>query len=143
MIDSAEIARRPTLVVHDLAQARVALRAAREAGRAAALWSPPGAAAYWGAAYFAELAAQARAAEPGADAVFVLDCGAEAGAVMAALRCRVTALCFTGPEEARARLADMAVQAGAALLADRPPAVDLGHEDDPSAAARESLGARR
>jgi len=143
MISAAEIAARPALLVRDLAQARAALRVAREAGRAVAVWSPPGAAAYWGAGYFAALAEEATAAEPGADAAFVLDCGEDAGAAMAALRAGVRALCYTGGAEVRARLADMAAQVGAALLDARPEAADLGASDAPLEVARRVLDRSR
>lgn len=139
MITVEDIADRPALQVHDLAQARAVLRAARESGRPVAVWSPPGAAAYWGAAYFAALAEQAEAAEPRANAAFVLDCGAEAGFVMAALRAGLRALCYTGAEATREKLDQMAVANGAVLLAERPVAADLGTSADPLGAARSAL----
>lgn len=139
MITAPDIAARTAFVVHDLDQARAVLAAARETGRPVAAWSPPGAAAYWGAAYFAALADEAKASESGGDAVFVLDCGAEAGFVMAALRAGLRALYFGGDDDARLRLIEMAQRSGAALLDERPERVDLGAARDPAAAAREAL----
>ena len=72
--------------------------------------------------------------EPG-DAA--LDCGADAGAAMAALRSGWTRIAFSGPPPVRRKLADMARKAGAALV-DAPAAPDivLGLEDDAAARLR-------
>ena len=51
--------RRPAIVVHDLAQATAALRAAAAAGVPVTLWSAPGAAAYAGLGFLAAVFAKA------------------------------------------------------------------------------------
>ena len=62
-------------VVHDLAQAQAALRAAAETGTAVILDTPPHAVRAWGAPYFLALVAAARAAHPDAAFEAILDCG--------------------------------------------------------------------
>lgn len=105
------------------------LEAAVEAARNAsgdALWlvSPPGAAAFWGAAYLPALLAEVRAAVPGADVKGALDAADDAGYAQAAIRAGVEAVIFTGPADVARRLADIAGQAGAALWTARPDADD-------------------
>src|ERR1044071_5470590 len=57
----------------------------------------------------------------------ILDCGADAGAAMAAIRAGVEAIVFIGRTDVAVRLADIAAQAGARLLTARPTAIlDLG-----------------
>lgn len=132
--------RKLIVVVHTLAHAVAALRAARAEGIEAEIWSAPVASAYLGAGYFAALEQTARRRAPRARARFVLDCGDRAGDAMAALRAGVNDVCFTGPPAVRRKLADLAQQGGARVVARRPRAVDLLGAAQPLAACRTALG---
>jgi hypothetical protein len=115
------------IVIHSLAQAVAALRAAAEAGRPVVIASAPDAGIYAGPDWFREVLRAAREAVPTAQFISLLDCGDDAGAAMAALRAGLEAIVFTGPAEVAARLNDILAQAGARLITERPAAVlDLG-----------------
>jgi hypothetical protein len=125
-------------VVHHLEQARAALAAAAAAGCAIQLRSAPGAAGYAGVGYLKALGEQA-------GQQLVVDCGDDAGLVMAALRTGCRRLVFSGGEEVRRRLADMAEQLGAELVAEAhaPEVLILQPEDDVAAVLRSRLTSRR
>jgi hypothetical protein len=122
------------VVVHHLEQARAALAAAAEVGCAIQLRSAPGAAGYAGVGYLKALGEQA-------GQELVIDCGDDAGLVMAALRTGCRRLVFSGSEEVGRRLADMAEQLDAELVAEAhaPELLILQPEDDPAAALRSRL----
>ena len=124
------------VVVHHLEQARAAVAAAAEAGCALQLRSAPGAAGYAGVGYLQALGEQA-------GHELLIDCGDDAGLVMAALRTGCRRLVFSGSEEIWRRLHDMAGQLGAELLAEAhaPDMLILQPEDDAAAALRRRLGA--
>ena len=124
------------VVVHHLEQARAALAAAAEAGCALQLRSAPGAAGYAGVGYLKALGEHA-------GEELLIDCGDDAGLVMAALRTGCRRLVFSGSDETGRRLADMAEQLGAELLAEAhaPDMLILQPEDDAAAALRRRLGA--
>lgn len=113
------------VIVHDLRQARDALAAAAELGAPMQLTSAPGAAAYAGVGY---LHALGRAAGH----ELLIDCGDDAGLVMAALRTGCRRLVFSGSSETFARLDDMADQLGATIRHDMEPApvLELQPADD-------------
>jgi hypothetical protein len=121
-------------VVHHLEQARAALAAAAEAGCAIQLRSAPGAAGYAGVGYLKALGEQA-------GQELLIDCGDDAGLVMATLRTGCRRLVFSGSERIRRRLEDMAVQLGADLLgeAGAPEMLILQPEDDAAALVRSRL----
>lgn len=73
-------------MIHNLAHANAAAAAAAGAGRAITMASAPGAAGYAGAAWFAQVIAQSRAANPAAQIEAVLDCADMAGWALAAIR---------------------------------------------------------
>ena len=102
------------IAVHDLDQARAALEAAGEAGLPVRLRSAPDAAGYAGGGYLRALCDEV-AHE------LVIDCGDDAGLVMAALREGCRRLAFSGSEEVAQKLADMAGQLGAELRHERAP----------------------
>jgi acyl-CoA reductase-like NAD-dependent aldehyde dehydrogenase len=104
----------PQVVVHDLEQARAALAAAAGCGRVLQLRSAPDAAAYAGIGYL-----QALGAAAGHE--LLIDCGDDAGLVMAALRSGCRKLVFTGSRASAAKLADMAAEVGAALCHEPAP----------------------
>jgi hypothetical protein len=124
----------PQVVVHHLEQARAALAAAAEAGCAIQLRSAPGAAGYAGVGYLRALGEQA-------GQELVIDCGDDAGLVMAALRTGCRRLVFSGSKEIHRRLSDMAEQLGAELVveAHAPEVVILQPEDDAAAVLRNRL----
>lgn len=110
----------PAVVVHQLSDARAALRP----GRPVTLLSAPGAASYAGCGWWRALVGQALA-EAGRDAPDVLDCADAAGRAVEALRagCRCLVLAPDVPvfTEVTARAAAL----GAVVLPARPPALDL------------------
>ena len=115
------------IVIHSLKQAVTALSAAAEAGRAIILASPPDAGIYVGPSWFREVVHAASKAVPDARFTAILDCGGDAGAAMAAIRAGVEAIVFTGRIDVAERLTDIAVQAGAELLSERPAVLlDIG-----------------
>ena len=133
--DSSENAPRTRIVVHALADAVAALEAAERHGEAVLLLSAAGAAQTGGAAWWRELVDQARARVPGATATAVLDCADAPGLALAAIREGVEAVSVDVAGDARRRIAEIAEQAGVALLhADRTGALDLAAPDDPQAA---------
>lgn len=127
------------VIVHSLAHARAALAAAAGLAVPVVLRSAPGAAAYLGAALFREIVEQAAADHP--DAVFqgVLDCGADPGHALNALRHGIPALRIEAEPEVRRRIADIAEQMGADLDDDDGPSLDLLDAADPEAACRDWL----
>ena len=116
------------VVVHHLEQARAALAAAAEIGCAIELRSAPGAAGYAGVGYLKALG----------DAVgheLLIDCGEDAGLVMAALRTGCRRIAFSGSAEQGRRLAEIAEQVGATLCIEgRPPEVIMLQPEDDAAA---------
>ncbi len=130
------------VVFHSLAHARAALAAAAEAGVAVTLQSAPGAAAYAGAGYLKAIVDKAAAEHAEVDCTATIDCGADAGIAMAALRIGWRTIRFSGPAKVRAKLADIAAQTGARLVADEaeaPEALDLLGVADAGAACRDYL----
>ena len=128
------------ILFHSLAHARAALAAAAERGVAVTLQSAPGAAAYAGAGYLKAIADQAAAEHADVAVTAVIDCGADAGIAMAALRAGWRTVRFSGSAKVRARLADIATETGA-RLADEPEAapLDLLDSGDAGAACRHYL----
>ncbi len=127
------------IVVHRLAEAEAALRAAASLDRPVALWSAEGAAAYAGAGWFKAVIEAARASVPAARATAVLDCAELPGLVLGAWRIGLEAACFTGPSAVARKLAEIAAQQGCRLLRRRPRALDLRHHPRPEAACRDWL----
>jgi hypothetical protein len=130
----------PVIVVHSLAHAVAALRAAARAGRAVTIASAKGAGIYAGPGWFGALVEAARVAVPEAHFTAVLDCADEPGAALAAIRSGIERVLFTGHEELARRLSEIARKHGVELLRERPKAdLDLAEE---FFAASESLEAR-
>jgi acyl-CoA reductase-like NAD-dependent aldehyde dehydrogenase len=119
----------PVIVIHSLAHAIAALKAAEQAGRSVVLASAPGAGSYVGPGWFRELVAAAREAVPEASCSSMLDCGDNRGATLAALRSEVEGVVFTGRADVARRLADIASQHRVRFVTERPvPALDLGDD---------------
>lgn len=113
------------VIVHGLAEAEAALRAAAAAGVAVTLLSAPGAGAYAGLGWWRALVAAARQAVPAAIAADVLDCAEAAGFAAEALRAGASVV-FTGPPAQAEALAALAAACGVRLWRAAPPALDLG-----------------
>lgn len=113
----------PAIVFHSLAQAEAALRAAEELGLPVTLLSAFAAAGYAGPGWFRSVVEQARAAHPDAEVTAVLDCGEFSGLALGALRDRVACIRFSG--DTLDKIADIAGQYGATVIAERPEALDL------------------
>lgn len=101
------------IIVYSLDQARAALDAA--AGRPVILINARGMAGFMGPLWFKALVEEARAAYPDAAVTAALDVADEPGTALAALRCGFKLVRFTGPDEARVRLDDIAAQLGASV----------------------------
>jgi hypothetical protein len=119
----------PAVVVHTPRDVRAALAFA--GSRGVLLLSPPGAAGNMGAAWFLALVEQARAAIDGEAPPHwaVLDCGNAPGFALQALRAGARTLVLDPAMPAFPAVADAAASLGAALWAERPPALDLGRLD--------------
>jgi len=122
-------AREPVIIIHSLAHAIAALRAALKAGLPVVLASARGAGSYVGPGWFGALVAAAREAVPDARFSTLLDCGEDVGAALAAIRSEIQGVVFTGRADVARRLADIAHQHGVRFVADRPAALlDLGDD---------------
>lgn len=116
----------PEVIVHHLDQAKAALCAADQAGREIQLRSPPGAAASVGVGFLHALG-KAVGHE------FLIDCDDDSGLVMAALRAGCRKLVFSGGNDERRRLSQIAGRYRAEIRgpADRsPPCLALSPDDD-------------
>ncbi|MBV9748152.1 MAG: hypothetical protein JO157_05000 [Acetobacteraceae bacterium] len=120
----------PAVVVHGLADARLALAA----GRPLTLLSAPGAAGYAGCGWWRAVIAAAHAETPGVSpegepgriwAPDVLDCLNQTGRAIEALRYGLRRLVLLPGAPARDDVAARAEVLGATLLDARPPALDL------------------
>jgi hypothetical protein len=129
------------VVVHDLDQARIALAAARAAGRPITLLSAPAAASAVGPAWFATQIRTVRAEFPEIAVEAILDCDRAAGRAMAALQAGFNGIVFTGSEAVLFKLADLGEDLRCTLYDTRPAALDLLAEKDPAAACRAWLKA--
>jgi len=108
--------------IASLDEMRAALAAARAAGRALVLESPPAAAGWQGIGWWLELVALARAEAPDLLHGAVLDCGAAPGLALAALRagCGSVRVAAEGP--AWAALRALAPALGGEVLPAATPA---------------------
>ena len=103
---------------------------------AVTLLSPKGAAGYAGVGVFHKTIERAASEYPGAVFTAILDCGAEAGTVLAAFRRGVKCVRFHGDAAVAAKLSAIAAHYGAALAARTPRALDLRFEPDAKIACR-------
>lgn len=118
---------RPAVTVHGPAQAGAVLDAAGPAG--VLLLSPPAAAAWAGPGWFLGLVAAARAARPAIPCDAAIDCGAQPGAALAAIRGGAAIVILDGASPAFAAVAAAAAECGAAVWPARPESLDLGGQD--------------
>ena len=129
------------IVFHNLEHARAALAAALEADVAVTLRSAPGAAAYAGTGYLKAIADAAAKDYPKARVTWVIDCGADAGTALGALRIGWKCLRFSGPNALREKLADIAAQQDATVTGEAAgeTVLDLLDDRDPAATCRDVL----
>lgn len=121
---------RLTVAVHDLLQARAALAAAEELGLEVELATAPGLAAFAGVGFCVALGELV--GRP-----ILVDCGAEPGTALAALRTGAHRVLLRGAPAVRGKLADIAAQLGAELAAEAPsPILVLAPGEDPAPALR-------
>ena len=113
------------IIVHGLADVRTAL----QPGLPVTLLSAPGAAGYAGVGWWMALIATGRAEFPHTPVQDVLDCGEAAGRALEALRAGQRILYLAPTSPAWTRVAAIAAECGATLLATRPPALDLAAPD--------------
>jgi len=126
------MARTPTIIVHDRVQADAALSAAGSAGVAIVLMSPPGAGATLGPGVFKAMTDEAMAAYPETTAAAVLDCAAEAGIALAAIRHGCPHIAIDLPKDVAAKIEDMAAQSRTVVHVPSAGAVlDLGAGPEP------------
>ena len=125
--------RQPAIVVHDLAQAVGALRAAAAAGVAVTLWSAPGAASYAGLGFLGTVFEQARKAVPEARHVVVVDCAGSAVLAHEALSRGFASVAFSGRGATRKTIQAIADAEGKQLVTAGPGrgALDLAHSAAP------------
>ena len=112
----------PAVVVHSLRDARAALAP----GRPVTLLSAEAAALYAGAGWWQALVAAARAESPLTAVDDFLDCGDASGHALAALRIGLRRLILRPDAPGRERVAAIVAAMDGTLLAERPPALDLG-----------------
>ena len=132
------------IIIHSLAHARAAVRAAAAHGVPVTLFSGPGAAGYAGPEWFRELIAAAAAEHPTTQVTAVLDCGAAPGHALAALRAGLKTIRIEADPAVGKRIAELAADYGARVAPDAGEnALDLAAAVDPDAACHAWLGARR
>ena len=127
------------IIVHSLEHAKTAMAAADELGLGVTLRSAADAAAFMGAKVFREITDQAMAAYPNASAKAVLDCGADAGRAMNALRNGVKTIRLQASDDVMRKIADIAAQLNAGLDNGAEKALDLATANAPDAACRNWL----
>lgn len=133
----------PAVIIHSLAHAEAALKAAAECRTPIELWSAEGAAGYVGAGWFKAVLDEARGAVPGATFIGILDCADMPGYALAAFRIGLDAVCFTGPAKVAVKLDDISGQQGKRLLRRRPKeALDLIDSESPLEDCRAWLARR-
>jgi fructose/tagatose bisphosphate aldolase len=126
------------IIVYSLAQALAAVEAAAERQVPVILTSAPGMAGFMGPLWFKALTDEAAAGHDNVAAL--LDCADEAGTVLAALRCGFRLVRFSGPEEMRVRLDEIARRTGATVEgADAADMLDLLDCKDPLASCHAFL----
>ncbi len=124
----------PTIIIHNLEHAVAAARGAAASGIALRAESAPGAAAFAGAGWFGALIEAAEAAAPGAEVLWVLDCGAAPGLALGAVRAGIPALRLSAPKAVRSKVAEIAAAAGCRLIeGGAGPRLDLLDAADPEA----------
>jgi hypothetical protein len=118
---SAAGGRYPAVVVHGLANARAVLAA----GRPVTLISAPGAALFAGCGWWRALVARVRAEFPEVPIDDILDCADASGLALGALRIGQRSIVLDPAASGRSAVAAIAASLGGAVLASRPPSLDM------------------
>jgi hypothetical protein len=128
-------------VVYGFEDAVAALRASAWLRRPVRLKSPFAVSASLGPQVAWSMFRQASRDVPDAEATWALDCGDDAGTVLAALKAGVPEVQVSLPREATVRLAEIAEQHGARITADPDdsPLLDLANIEDSFVACRQWL----
>ena len=134
------MAERP-IIVHSLEHARTAVAVAAALDVPVTLASAPGAAAYVGPQWFAEVVANAAATDPEVQVSAILDCGNSPGLVLAALRQGLKRVRFTGSAATADKLFAIARRQGAEVVRGRLNTLDLLDSPDPEATCHRWLAA--
>jgi hypothetical protein len=103
-----EQARLKTVTIRNLAEARAALDAARVAGEAIGLASPPDAAIQYGVLFYVQLSETLAAEYPELKPVIAVDCGDRADLAHDAMRFGLKSIVFRGDPRTAEKLADIA-----------------------------------
>ena len=127
------------VIVHSLAHAKAALAAAHELGCPITIASAPGASATVGVRWFQSVVEQAASAYPTVSLRAEIDCAERPGEALAALRCGLKAVRFSGKPAVAAKLSAIAAQLDAEIVTGRQSALDLLGQADPALATREWL----
>ena len=101
-------ARLKTVTIRNLAEARAALAAAREAGETIALASPEDAALQYGVLFYVQLSETLAAEYPELKPSIAVDCGDRADLAHDAMRLGLKHLVFRGDPRSAEKLADIA-----------------------------------
>jgi hypothetical protein len=125
----------PTIIVHSLDHALAAAAEAAAVDCALTIRSAPGAAGSVGIGWFAAVIDIVRTRCPTARLHFVLDCADEAGTALAAMRCGIDVIRFSGSSDA----ADRLIGNGLTLDRDPTPGLDLIGVTNPALCCRNFL----
>ena len=134
----------PLIIFHGLADALAAVVAAEKSGAPIRLITAPGAAGYAGVGWFLEIAAhiqrqqserqQSERQQKRVQIDLVLDCGAEPGLALGAIRAGVKRLRLMCQDPVRETIARIAIDHDVVLFEPAGPALDLQFSDDAEAA---------
>ena len=124
---------RPAIIIHSLEHARAALAVGERTGTPLVLYSAEGAAAYAGAAWFLAIVEAAHGDHPRARFEAVLDCGADPGIALAALRAGCRAIVLRGKPALLGKITAIAQTSSARLDPGPTAALDLLRRPDPEA----------
>ena len=119
-----------SVIIHDLSQARAVAIQANAIGAPVELRSPPEGAAKLGPGVFKAIVDHLAQTHPGVASTMILDCGANAGLAMAALRQGCKDICIDVPVEIHAKIAAMAQAQSARLHGPVEIVLDLGATAD-------------
>ena len=128
------------ILVHGLDHALAAAAVADALGVPLVLVSARAAGGYAGAGWWRALTDRVRHEHPDIALTAILDCGADPGWALAAIRAQVTDIALSTDPQVTEILRSIAEQSDTRLWTDRPETLDLRGRRDASAACREWLG---
>ncbi len=128
-----------TFTFHSRGHVVAALAAAAETGASVILVTPPNGATSAGPEIFLEMVRAAREEVPQGLSRVVVDCGADAGTAMRALRCGWRDLLFTGSPATSRKIEEMTNALDGRFENDRRVTYDLQTANDPAWFCRRAL----